>query len=245
MRNLLFFYIFSINKFKIYLYLKHYDNLKSQIKRPYINTHIALIMSAEAPVTSKYADLPVTVEKNIPVTYDLGLLSVFDSNPINGDNFDSSNAKREQHIKDLTRDNTQLLINQLLQQPIQTTTDSAKSTISLIQLPQPITEIPREKALPKPKAPTKWELFAAKKGIQKKRKEGKLVYDEHKGEWVNKWGYNKKSDVLAEDWLVEIDDKDTKNPEGLIDPRSLKRAERKKLIKRNELQHKKNLQNNK
>ncbi|XBW34923.1 hypothetical protein QEN19_000487 [Hanseniaspora menglaensis] len=202
-------------------------------------------MSVEAATTSKYADLPVTVEKNIPVTYDLGLLSVFDSNPVNGDNFNSSNSQREQYIKDLTRDNTQLLINQLLQQPIQTTTDSSKSTISLIKLPESTTELPREKPLPKPKAPTKWELFAAKKGIQKKRKEGKLEYDEHKGEWVNKWGYNKKSDVLAEDWLVEINENDTKNSDGLLDPRALKRADRKKLIKKNELQHKRNLQNNK
>lgn len=200
-------------------------------------------MSVETSSGSKESNLPVTVEKNIPVTYDLGLLSVFDSNPINGDNFNSSNTNREKHIKDLVRDNTQLLINQLLQQPIQTTTDSAKSTISLIQLPELTTELPREKSLPKPKAPTKWELFAAKKGIQKKRKEGKLEYDEHKGEWVNKWGYNKKSEVLAEDWCVEIDEKDTKNEDGLLDPRSLKRTERKKLIKKNELQQKKNLQN--
>ena len=43
--------------------------------------------------------------------------------------------------------------------------------------------------------------------------------------------------------LVEVDD-DTKGTENeLIDPRSLNRAERKRLVKKNERQQKKNLKN--
>ncbi|KAL6939598.1 Rhodanese-related sulfurtransferase [Hanseniaspora osmophila] len=202
-------------------------------------------MTDTATTKSKYAELPVTVEKPIPVTYDLGNLAVFDSNTIDGDAFDSSNKTREEHIKRATRDNVQLLINQLLAQPIRTTTDSAKSSISLISLPEPTTELPREKPLPKPKPPTKWELFAAKKGIKSKSRDGKQVYNEETGEWSAKWGYKgpKEKGKLEADWCVEVDDTKPGNEDGLIDPRTLDRQERKRLIKKNELQHKRNLKN--
>ncbi|CAD5169183.1 unnamed protein product [Musa acuminata subsp. malaccensis] len=41
----------------------------------------------------------------------------------------------------------------------------------VVLLPQPTTKLPREKHLPKPKPPTKWELFAKMKGIKKHKKE--------------------------------------------------------------------------
>nr|5A53_A Chain A, Regulator Of Ribosome Biosynthesis [Saccharomyces cerevisiae] len=65
--------------------------------------------------------LPVTVEKPIPVVYDLGNLAAFDSNVLDKNDLDSSNARREEKIKSLTRDNVQLLINQLLSLPMKTT----------------------------------------------------------------------------------------------------------------------------
>ncbi|CAL9736088.1 regulator of ribosome biosynthesis [Monosporozyma servazzii] len=191
-----------------------------------------------------YKSLPVTVEKPIPVTYDLGNLSVFDSNVLDKNALDSSNGKREESIKDLTRDNVQLLINQLLSLPMKTTTDSASSTMTLLQLPEPTTELPREKPLPKAKQLTKWEKFAAKKGIQSKVKEGRKIYDEASGEWVNKWGYKGANKKLDKQWIVEVDD-DVKGTENeLVDPRSLNRQDRKRLIKKNERQQKKNSKNN-
>ncbi|SCV04446.1 LAME_0H18492g1_1 [Lachancea meyersii CBS 8951] len=191
--------------------------------------------------------LPVTVEKAIPVTYDLGNLAVFDSNTLDRNDLDSSNAKRETHIKDLTRDNVQLMINQILSLPIKSTTEAAGGTsgqsasMTLVQLPDPTSELPREKPLPKPKAPTKWEQFAAKKGIKSKEKAGKMIYDEAAGEWVPKWGYKGANKKLDSQWLVEVDDTPKKAGDELIDPRTLSRADRKKLVKKNELQHKRNL----
>lgn len=195
---------------------------------------------------SQYKDLPVTVEKPIPVVYDLGNLSVFDSNVIDRNDLDSSNAKREETLRNMTRDNAQLLINQLLSLPIKSTTDSAGGTsgqsasMSLLRLPEPITELPREKPLPKPKAPTKWEKFAAKKGIKAKEKSGKMVFDEASGEWVPKWGYKGVNKKLDDQWLVEVDEKHENTDKELIDPRTLNRQERLKLIKKNERQQKKN-----
>lgn len=192
-----------------------------------------------------YKTLPVTVEKPIPVTYDLGNLAVFDTNVLDKDALDTSNINREEIIKELSRDNVQLLINQLLSLPIKTTTDSASSSMTLLQLPDPMTELPREKPLPKPRQPTKWEKFAAKKGIKSKVKEGKKVFDEATGEWVNKWGYKGINKKLDDQWLVEVDDDVKGTANELIDPRTLSRQERKRLIRKNERQQKKNLRNNK
>lgn len=189
---------------------------------------------------------PVSVKKPIPNTYDLGNLATFDPNPLDNTLLNDP-EKKEEHLAAVTRDNLQLLINQVLSLPIKTTTESQgtssgqDATMTLIQLPEPTTPLPREKAIPKPKPPTKWEQFAAKKGIKAKAKEGKMVYDEASGEWVPKWGYKGKNKALDDQWLVEIDEKNKGTSDELIDPRTLKRAERKKLVKKNELQHKRNL----
>lgn len=194
----------------------------------------------------------VTVEKPIPVTYDLGNLAVFDTNPVEVDlnDLNADGQAREEALQAVTRDNAQLLINQLLSQPIKNTTDSnsssgnQNSTMSLIMLPQPSTRLPREKPIPKPKALTKWQEFALKKGIKSKARDGKLVYDEATGKWVPKWGFNGKNKELDQQWCVEVDDGkgSKKNQEDvMLDPRALDRASRKKLVKKNQKQQERNI----
>lgn len=191
---------------------------------------------------------PVTVEKPLPNTYDLGNLATFDPNPLDADKLKDA-LQREEYLSSVTRDNLQLLINQILSLPIKATTEThgsstgQDSTMTLIRLPEPTTSLPREKSIPKDKPKTKWEKFAAIKGIKAKAKDGKMVYDEATGEWVPKWGYKGKNKDLDNQWLVEVEDKVKGTPDELIDPRTLKRAERKKLIKKNEMQHKRNLRN--
>ncbi|EEQ43047.1 regulator of ribosome biosynthesis, partial [Candida albicans WO-1] len=192
----------------------------------------------------------VTVDKPIPNTYDLGNLATFDPNPLDNEKLLSKDESiKEDHLQSVTRDNVQLLINQILSLPVKTTTEThgsstgQNSTMTLIQLPEPTTILPREKPIPKAKPLTKWQQFAARKGIKPKAKDGKMVYDEDTGEWVPKWGYKGKNKSIDDQWLVEVDDKVKNTEDELIDPRTLKRAERKKLIKKNELQHKRNLRN--
>ncbi|KAL7666888.1 Uncharacterized protein ABC855_g550 [[Candida] zeylanoides] len=192
---------------------------------------------------------PVTVAKLIPNTFDLGNLATFDPNPLDNAKLADPNT-RNQHLNEVTRDNVQLLINQILSLPVKTTTDNGDATstgqsssMTLIQLPDPSTPLPREKAIPKAKAMTKWEKFAAKKGIQSKAKDGKMVYDEATGEWVPKWGYKGKNKDIDSQWLVEVEDKVKNTDKELIDPRTLARSERKRLVKKNELQHKRNSKN--
>ena len=102
-----------------------------------------------------------------------------------------------------------------------------------MKLPQPSFSLPREKPLPKPREETKWEKFAKKKGVKDKKKgEGKTVYDEDKGEWVPKWGYKGKNKEGEGDWIVELDDKKTDEP--INGGRSEGRKERLEKIRRNE-----------
>lgn len=103
-------------------------------------------------------------------------------------------------------------------------------------LPPPTTPLPREKPLPAEKEPTKWEKFAAKKGIKDKKKEGKLVFDEKTQEWVPKWGYKGNNKEGEQDWIVEVDEKkekkDGKEGEGAV--RAEGKRKRKEKVRRNE-----------
>ncbi|KAJ9191331.1 hypothetical protein DTO166G4_7127 [Paecilomyces variotii] len=194
---------------------------------------------AQKPKTEK---LPVTVSKPSPYTFDLGHLLALDPNPLVLPSSESLNDA----LKATARDGAQSLLNQLL-----TTcqiTSSAQHGV-LLSLPPRSTVLPRHKPLPTPKAPTKWELFARKKGIGKyntkpgaaladKERRKKLVYDEATGEWVPRWGYKGKNKAGEDDWLVEVDEKQWKKEEGLLaEGRSIRgesRRERVERIKRNE-----------
>lgn len=58
--------------------------------------------------------------------------------------------------------------------------------------------------LPKPAPMTKWQAFAATKGIAPKPRRDRLVFDEEKQDWVPKWGYKGKNKETEEQWIVEV-----------------------------------------
>lgn len=185
--------------------------------------------------------MSITVEKPTPYTYDAGHLLINDPNPLPP----TTAATLEATLTATARDAAQSLLNHLLTTcPIHTQSTTSTSTSGIMMtLPPPITALPREKKIPTPKAPTKWELFAAKKGIGKNKKEGegragKMVYDEATGEWVPKWGYKGKNKSGEGDWLVEVDEKAERKAaaEGKdgANPRNMKRAERVERVRRNE-----------
>ena len=66
----------------------------------------------------------------------------------------------------------------------------------LAQLPPPTTQLPREKPVPKPRPPTKWEVFAQRKGIQK-RKRSSVAWDEDSQDWKRRHGYKRGNDEAA------------------------------------------------
>jgi len=186
-----------------------------------------------ADVPAKRERLVVTVDKPIPFEFDMGNLAAFDTNPIDPETY---RTDREACLHAAARDGAQALINQVLTAlPLKSTADGV-----FAELPDPVTPLPREKPVPKPKEPSKWELFAKKKGIAPKQKDGKLVYDEEKGEWVPKWGYKGRNKAVEEQWLVEVDDHKKGKDGEELDPRKLSRQERKDAIRLNERQQKKN-----
>ncbi|KAK4078702.1 uncharacterized protein Triagg1_3033 [Trichoderma aggressivum f. europaeum] len=177
--------------------------------------------------------LPVVVEKPTPYTFDLGHLLAEDPNPVSLDH-----SSLDQSLAALARDGAQSLINQLLTTcPLKSTSDGV-----LLTLPQPATRLPREKPVPQPKPPTKWERFAAKKGIKAKTRESRknLAYDEESGEWKRKWGYKGLNKKGEDDWLVEVDaKKEAQRKEG-TSVRGDGRRERKERIQRDERKMRKN-----
>ncbi|KAK9239745.1 regulator of ribosome biosynthesis, partial [Lipomyces kononenkoae] len=161
--------------------------------------------------TQSISDRPVTVERAIPVTYDLGNLTIYDTNMMDSQIMSSTDeGVKEAYLQSLARDSAQLLVNQILALPVvtggRTGGDVNHNDGVFVKLPDPTTQLPREKPVPVAKPLTKWEKFAKQKGITPKaRNSGNLVYDEAKGEWVKKWGYKGKNQ--EQPWLVEVDEK--------------------------------------
>lgn len=137
----------------------------------------------------------ITVLKDLDLEFDVGNLLACDKNRIEVRSFKSQ--KKDEFLRSLARDNTQLLVNEIWKLP----TERIEEVI-VAKLPEPVTALPRAKPPPKPRPPTKWEQFAKLKGIQKKKKTN-LVWDENAKEWKRRWGYKRANDNTKE-WLVEV-----------------------------------------
>ncbi|CAN6235975.1 unnamed protein product [Urochloa humidicola] len=98
----------------------------------------------------------------------------------------------------------------------------------IVHLPPPTIRLPREKHLPKPKPPTKWELFAKAKGITK-RKNNKREWDEQTQSWKRTYGYDRVNDDKD---IPIIDAKATDEPG--VDPFAQRRQEKKKRVEKQE-----------
>ncbi|EJU06360.1 RRS1-domain-containing protein [Dacryopinax primogenitus] len=171
----------------------------------------------------------IQVEKGIPLDIDIAYLTATDPNPMDEEEYKN---EREEYLHSMARENAQLLINHLFSLPVTSSPDGP-----IAQLPPPTTSLPRAKPLPKPKPPTRWEKFAAAKGIQKKRRENK-VWDEEKQVFRDRWGRGGKNKELEEQWLVEV----PQNAPMDYDPVKEARDAKTKRIAKNEGQRLKNIQ---
>ncbi|KAJ3611730.1 hypothetical protein NHX12_021744 [Muraenolepis orangiensis] len=138
----------------------------------------------------------ITVVKGLDLEFDIGNLLAHDKNQVDVREF--RGQKKEEFLRALARDNTQLLVNEIWKLP----TERVDEAI-VVKLPTPSTRLPREKPAPKPRPPTKWEEFAKLKGIQKKKNRGNLVWDEVAKEWKRRFGYKRVKDNTKE-WLIEV-----------------------------------------
>ncbi|GAM28526.1 hypothetical protein SAMD00019534_117020 [Acytostelium subglobosum LB1] len=136
------------------------------------------------------------VEKDDTLIYDLKNLCAFDHSSINRAEFKED---EEEYLKKLSRDNVQLLITRLFQLPIKVIEEGAMALLpSDLKITTPI---PREKPLPVNQQQTKWEAFAALKGIQKKGKKSRMEWDEHYQEYRQSYGANRAN--KDEDYIIE------------------------------------------
>lgn len=134
------------------------------------------------------------VDKEDDLTYDLGHLCASDPSPLDEA---ALKADASAYLLRIARDNAQLLTNRLYG------ILASQPNKSAIKLPEPTTALPREKPLPKPKPLTRWEKFAAEKGIVKKKR-SKMVWDETAQRWAPRFGYgkaNRQEDPMAS-WLI-------------------------------------------
>ncbi|KAJ8318653.1 hypothetical protein KUTeg_003744 [Tegillarca granosa] len=170
------------------------------------------VLKAAVEKDSKYKS--IEVHKDIDLDVDEGNLLASDPNPIDTKKLKSN---REQFLKKLARDNTQLLLNKIWQLP----TEKVDQIV--------VAKVPKEKAA------TKWEQYARLKGINK-RKKGRMVWDEKNKEYRPRWGYKRANDETQE-WVLEVPD--TADP--MEDQFDKKRKEKKERVAKNELQRLRNI----
>ena len=152
----------------------------------------------------------------------------YDTQPIDGRVFE---AGEDAGCHALATRAFQGLVKQLFNLP-----SSAAPVGRIASLPPPTTVLPREKPIPKPRPPTKWELFAQRKGITK-RKRSKLEWDESKGEWKRRYGYKKANDEAD----VPIIEARPDEVAGTEDPFTRIKKEKKERVKKQEASRLKNL----
>lgn len=134
-------------------------------------------------------------------------------------------------MRDLTRDNVQLLINQIWELP----TERVEEAI-VAKLPASTYVLPRARPVPKPKPLSKWQQFAKSKGIDKKKK-SKLKWDQQLQKWIPLYGYKRADAQKQKDWLIEVPD--NANPmEDQFEKVAQAKSER---VSKNELQRLRNV----
>jgi len=131
------------------------------------------------------------------LTFDLGILTLFDSNPLKY-KCEFSNQNFPKQLEEQSIHNIKKMVHALYALKVQKdqkleaipdehqVIDFSQSQYD-IHLPQVKTVFPRHKKIPEQKALTKWERFAKEKGIQK-TKRSRMVFDEITKTWVPRWG---------------------------------------------------------
>ncbi|PSN57154.1 Ribosome biogenesis regulatory protein [Blattella germanica] len=173
---------------------------------------------------------PIHVDKHLELEYDLGTLLTIDTNDLNSKKLRSEQA-RDDYLKELARDNTQLLLNKIWELP----TERIEEAI-VVKLPEPTFVLPREKPIPKPKALTKWERYAKEKGIQKTKK-SRQTWDETLQKWIPRYGFKRAAAEKEKNWLLPVPDQANPNEDQFAKLAEVKSEK----VAKNEFQRLRNL----
>lgn len=94
----------------------------------------------------------------------------------------------------------------------------------LIDMPEALQVLPREKPCPDSKPKTKWEKFRAERGMAPRPKRSRLVFDPISNDWAPRWGKDSVKKVADKhNWLME--EKGVHRTAG-VDPFTYQRAEK-------------------
>ncbi|XP_073997958.1 ribosome biogenesis regulatory protein homolog [Rhodnius prolixus] len=170
----------------------------------------------------------ITVNKVLDVKTDIAILLALDTNELDSKRL---REEKEAYLKEIARDNTQILINSLWDLP----TERYEGSI-VAKLPTPTYILPREKPVPVPKPPTKWELYAKEKGI-KNVKKTQSVWDDILKKWVPRHGYKKAMAEKEKNWIIEVPD----NVDPYTDMFEKKAEQKQEKVAKNEFQRLRNI----
>lgn len=132
-------------------------------------------------------------------------------------------------IMQLTSNSLDLLLKEFSQLKCESTPDGM-----VYELPPPVNPLPREKPLPQPKPQTKWQKFAAEKGI-KKRKHDRMVMDEVTGKMRPRMWRKRNTDPIR-DAKPGVD-----GFAGAVDPFTREAAERRERLNKQKTNQLKNI----
>ncbi|KAG5184542.1 ribosome biogenesis regulatory protein-domain-containing protein [Tribonema minus] len=165
------------------------------------------------------------------MSFDLRNLVAFNPHAVDAASLGSTAEERERALMERARMGVQQLMAKLFTLP------SEPSNVGPVaHLPaEEVTQVPREKPLPKPRAETKWEKFAKEKGI-KAKKSSRMVWDEDHKEWRPNWGYKRGNDGVLDLPIVEH----KSNADIMADPWTEARAAKKARVVKNLTQRAKN-----
>lgn len=178
----------------------------------------------------KEASAKTDVER--PLVLDVGLLTAWDPDSVV---MPKAGPKREEYFRNMARDDVQVVLNKLYSMENAEVIEGER----YLNLPEPITVLPRAKSVPKPKPPTKWEQFAQRKGIKSKssKDKEKLAFDDTSGEWVPRYGYERAKNQYEKDWCIEV----PANADPNTDMFAQKKEEKKERVAKNKFQQLRNI----
>lgn len=137
-------------------------------------------------------------EAHLALEYDVGCLEAYDPAPV-----DALRAASDEGACALAEEATLAAMRGLVAELWALPADDDDEGNRVAALPPPAARIPREKPLPAPRPPTRWEVFAARKGIKKPRR-SRMVWSEPAQDWLPRYGAGSaKKRAAMDDWVVE------------------------------------------
>ncbi len=138
------------------------------------------------------------------ITVDLGILSLFNQNTPTQDQYTETQSNFLHLLNELLK-LKQKTEQELIDKPEEAQIYDFEASKFEVSLPKKITIFPRHKKIPiMTRQKTRWENFAATKGIQKKKR-SRMVFDENKADWVPRWGARSiKKNKNQEEWAIEL-----------------------------------------